>query len=347
MTRLSAGGMAVVYRAYQSGVDRYVALKVLPQYFARDSQLAGRFEQEARVLAKLQHPHILPLFDFGQARGYSYIVTPLIQSGSLAKRLQGQPLPLPQMVRIVNQVADALDYAHNRGLIHRDVKPSNILVDESGNYFLSDFGIAKLLEGSTQFTTTGGTIGTPKYMSPEQGLGLPLDRRSDIYSLGVILYEIATGRVPFNAETPMALMGQHIYAPLPTPRLLNPALPQAIEDVILKALAKNPEDRYATTKEMAQALQAAVPGVTAGIAPGGEIPSNDTASTVELSAPLELPALRARIPIELRRPQPASRPSIFNVRIFAASGLVLLVGLVGWWLIQSQDGSGKQIATQT
>lgn len=259
---LGQGGMAAVYKAYQANMDRYVALKILPRHLANDPTFVGRFEQEAKVLARLQHPHILPVHDFGEADGYTYIVMPFVQSGTLTTLLQGKPLSLSQICRIITQIGDALDYAHSHHIIHRDVKPSNVLVDERGNCLLTDFGIAKIMEGTVQFTTTGGIIGTPAYMSPEQGLGEKVDHRSDIYALGVILYEMATGRVPYTAETPMAVMVKHIHDPLPLPHHLNPTLPEAVERIILKALAKQPADRYKTMRDMVQALQKGIPAST-------------------------------------------------------------------------------------
>ena len=256
---LGQGGMAAVYKAYQPGMDRFVALKILPRQLATDPQFSGRFKQEAKVIAKLQHPHILPVYDFGEAGGYTYLVMPLIETGTLANLVRDRSLSLQQIRSVISQVGDALDYAHSRGLVHRDVKPSNVLIDERGNCLLADFGIAKIVEGSAKFTASGGILGTPAYMSPEQGMGLPADRRSDIYSLGVILYELTTGRVPFEAETPIAVMIKHIYDALPPPRALNPALPEAVEQVIQKSLAKKPEDRFATAAEMVQALQEAIP----------------------------------------------------------------------------------------
>jgi len=255
------GGMAAVYKAYQAGVDRYVALKVLPKHLSEEAEFIGRFKQEAQVLAGLQHPHILPVFDFGEEDGYTYIVMPLIEAGTLAEKLQGQPLPLDQVERIIAQIGDALDYAHSKGLIHRDIKPSNILLDERGNCLLTDFGIAKLYEATAKFTKTGGLIGTPSYMSPEQGSGERVDQRTDIYSLGVVLYEMVTGRVPFRAETPVAVVLKHMQAPLPPPRTLNPSLPEAVERVVLKAMAKSPGERFGTAGQMVEAFQAAASGV--------------------------------------------------------------------------------------
>ncbi|HEU0295978.1 MAG TPA: protein kinase [Anaerolineales bacterium] len=258
VTALGEGGMAAVYKAYQPSMDRYVALKVLPRHFASDPQFTSRFQQEARILARLQHPHILQVFDFGESDGYTYIVMPFVESGTLTDLMQGQPLALAQIRKIISQIGDALDYAHQRGLIHRDVKPSNVLMDQRGNCLLTDFGLAKIIEGSIQLTTSGMILGTPAYMSPEQGLGQPIDWRSDIYSLGVILYQMATGRIPYQAETPLAIVHKHIYDPLPMPHTLNEALPEALERVILKALAKKPEDRFGNASEMVNALQAAI-----------------------------------------------------------------------------------------
>lgn len=256
---LGEGGMAAVYKAYQPGMDRYVALKILPQQLAKDPQFVNRFRQEARVIAGLQHPHILPIHDFGEAEGYTYIVMPFVESGTLTDLFTGKPLALRQIRSIISQVGDALDYAHSRGIVHRDVKPSNILVDARGNCLLTDFGIAKMLEGPTLHTLTGGVLGTPAYMSPEQGMGEKVDGRSDIYALGVILYEMATGRVPFSAETPVAVVIKHIHDPLSPPSVFNPNLHEALERVILKAMAKRPDDRFATAGDMVRALQAAIP----------------------------------------------------------------------------------------
>jgi predicted Ser/Thr protein kinase len=255
---LGEGGMAAVYKAYQANMDRYVALKVLPRHFASDPQFVARFEQEAKVLAKLRHPHILPVHDYGESDGYTYLVMPFIESGALINLLRGEPLPLSKIEKFIHQVGDALDYAHSQGIIHRDVKPSNVLVDERENCMLVDFGIAKIVEGTANLTQTGGILGTPAYMSPEQGRGEAVDHRIDIYALGVILYEMATGRVPFKAETPIAVLVKHMTDPLSPPRKVNPDLPPAVEQVILKAMAKNPADRFATAGELVAALSAAV-----------------------------------------------------------------------------------------
>jgi len=320
---LGEGGMAAVYKAYQPSVDRYVALKVLPRYFASDPQFVGRFEQEAKVIAKFQHPHILPVFDFGEADGYTYIVMPFVEGGTLADFLKGQPLSPAQIERVISQVGDALAYAHARGVVHRDVKPSNILIDPGGNCLLTDFGVAKIVEGTAQFTRTGGIVGTPAYMAPEQIQGHELDGRSDLYSLGIVLYEMAAGRPPYRAETPPAIFVKHLHDPLPLPRTLNPALPEGIERVILKALAKNREARYPTAGDLVQAVRTAV-GTATTTAERPEVPGQEVVETVVVDA---------RPPATTPVPAPAADASRqpANLKwILAIVGLVILVGVIGW-----------------
>jgi len=248
LNQVGQGGMATVYRAYHSAMDRYVAIKLLPRQLAESPEFTGRFRQEARTIARLEHAHILPVHDYGESDGYTYLVMRYLEAGTLKDRLQQAALPLPEVDRLFTQLADALDYAHAQGIVHRDVKPSNVLLDARLNVFLTDFGIAKLLQGDANFTSTGAMIGTPAYMSPEQALGQPVDQRSDIYSLGVILYEMVTGRVPFEADTPLAVILKHVNAPLPLPSSVKPGLPANIEKVLLKVLAKDPAERYATTE---------------------------------------------------------------------------------------------------
>ena len=255
--QIGVGGMATVYKAYQPGMDRYVAIKVLLRPLALDEQFAKRFQREARAIAKLEHPHILPVFDYGEAEGITYIAMRYVEAGTLKERMGRMPLALDEIARIIGQIGGALDYAHRMGVIHRDVKPSNVLIDDQGNTYLTDFGLARMMETSDQLTASGVGVGTPAYMSPEQGQGIKVDHRSDIYSLGIMLYEMITGRVPYEAETPMAVMLKHITEPLPLPRAIAPDVPEAIERVILKALVKNPDDRFQAASEMVQALELA------------------------------------------------------------------------------------------
>ena len=260
INQIGKGGMATVYKAYQPSVDRYVAVKVLPSQLAESKEFATRFQQEARIIAKLEHPHILPVFDYGESDGVSYFVMRYMDAGTLKeKMIEGRPLPLSDIDRLFTQLAEALSYAHSRGIIHRDLKPANVLIDSHGNVFLTDFGIAKLLESaSPRLTQTDAIMGTPAYISPEQAQGHPVDQRSDIYSLGIILYEMVTGSVPFTAETPLAVLFKHISDPLPPPSLVKPDIPPVIEQVLLKALAKDPRDRFATAAEFVAAWERAL-----------------------------------------------------------------------------------------
>ena len=255
---IGEGGMAAVYKAYEGRKDRYVALKILPQHFAQIAQFAARFQQEAQVIARLKHPNILPVYDSGEDDGYTYMAMPLVEGGTLTRLLRGRPFPPRQTLRVLTQIGGALDYAHSMGFVHRDVKPSNVMLDTDGNCLLMDFGLAKVLSGSIHLTRSGVKLGTPAYMSPEQGRGEKVDGRSDLYVLGVMLYEMATGRVPYDADTPIGVIFRHIEDPLPPPRTLNPAIPAPVARVIEKALAKRPDDRYQTAEEMLQALRAAL-----------------------------------------------------------------------------------------
>jgi len=259
LEHLGSGGMATVYKAYQPSLDRYVAVKVLPPYLAQTRGFAARFRREARAIARLNHPNILPVYDSGQEGELSYIVMRYVEGGTLQEML-GKPLPLDRVVELITQVGGALDYAHQEGIIHRDVKPSNVLMDKGEWALLSDFGLAKMVETSVKLTETGVGIGTPAYIAPELGKGEPADERSDIYSLGIMLYEMLTGRVPFEAQSPMAVVLDHISTPLPVPRSINPDIPEPVEQVLLKALAKDPADRFQRMGQMVTALQKAVAG---------------------------------------------------------------------------------------
>jgi len=325
---LGEGGMAAVFRAYQPGMERYVALKVLPRHFADDPEFSARFQREARILAQLQHPHILPVFDYGQVEGYSFIVMPFVPSGTLAESLQSRPLSLLRIRQVISQVGDALSYAHGRGLVHRDVKPSNVLIDESGNCLLTDFGLARMVEASVNLTAIGTIMGTPAYMSPEQGSGSKIDSRSDIYSLGIILYEMATGRVPYRAETPVAVVFMHTSAPLPLPRSVNPDLPEAVERVILKALARNPDDRYQTAEDLVAALKRAIPEtpmVTSKPKPPLRPRPIPVGGTPTLVAPVEGPPGEAIAPLVPKRRLPgwAWALAVVLLGLMAAGGIFL------------------------
>ena len=255
---LGRGGMARVYRAYHPQLDRYVALKVLRADLLDDDAFFDRFRREARAVAALRHPHIVQVFDYDLEDGISYMVLELLDGDSLKTRLddyrvRGEWMPLGEAVRVLVEVLDGLGYAHSEGMIHRDVKPGNILLTKGGRAVIADFGIAQIV-GVTSHTVPGALLGTMRYMAPEQGLKGKSDTRSDIYSLGVVFYEMLTQRAPFEADTPAAVLMKHAHDPLPLPRQINPAIPEPFERVVLKALAKDPEDRYQSAGAMAQAL---------------------------------------------------------------------------------------------
>ena len=253
--RIGAGGMATVFKAYQPVLDRYVAVKVLPDYHARDPIFKERFLREARAVAKLDHPNIVQIYLFGEEENITYIVMQYVDGGTLKDRLkQSGALPAAEALKFVIQAAEGLGAAHAQGIIHRDVKPANMLLRRDGHLLLSDFGIVKILEGTTNLTRVGTGIGTPQYMSPEQGTGQPVDASSDIYSLGIVLFHCLTGRVPFSADSPLTITVKHLNEPLPIAFLRHAGVPQPVEQVILKMTAKMPADRYQTTAEVSSEL---------------------------------------------------------------------------------------------
>lgn len=259
---LGRGGMAEVYKAYQESLDRYVAIKVMHSFLADEEDFLNRFQREARSMASLNHRNIVKVYDFDVQDGTYYIVMEYLGGGTLKNQLEimarrRERLPLANTVKIVLEIADALAYAHARGMIHRDIKPGNIMLNEQGEAVLTDFGIAKILSGPS-FTATGAMIGTPAYMAPEQGLGGSGDERSDLYALGVLFFQMASGQLPYDADTPLAIILKHVNDPVPDIRPMNTDLPPDIQAVILKAMAKDPEVRYQTAEEMAADLRGAV-----------------------------------------------------------------------------------------
>jgi len=298
---LGEGGMASVYKAYQPRMDRYVALKVLPRYFSQNPEFVSRFSLEARVIAKLEHLHILPVYDFGESDGFTYLAMRLLEGGSLSDLLREHgKLPLPEINRIIAQVGGALDYAHQQGVIHRDIKPENVLTDAFDNCLLTDFGIAKMIEATAHLTHTGGILGTPSYISPEQGTGKPIDHRSDIYSLGIVLYRMTVGDLPYKADNPMGIVFKHCYEPIPLPCESAPDMPESLERVILKALAKEPDERYSTVGEMVGALQEVV-GASAVSEPVQERVETSPVAPIEKSEPPPPEPLESEKPATARK----------------------------------------------
>ena len=257
LEQIGRGGMASVYKAHDLIEEQTVAIKVLSPQLAMVPNFRTRFEREAEVLRGLKHPNIVPILDYGEEGGLAYIVMPFMEVGTLSDCLDSGRLTLKQSVRIIDQVTSALQYAHETGVIHRDVKPSNILIDESGNAWLSDFGFAHVHDATVSLTGSA-LIGTPAYMAPEIVTGKPVSPFSDQYSLAVVVFHLSTGRLPYDGETPMAIALSHVNKPLPRPRKVNPEVPRSIEVVLLKALAKDPSHRYGTIADFNRALQQAV-----------------------------------------------------------------------------------------
>ena len=260
---LGQGGMARVYRARQENLDREVAVKVLPPWFAADRNFVDRFNLEARLVARLTHPNIVTVHDASEQNGHLFIVMQLVDGGTLKYRMdqlqtKGQTLDAFEAKRIFTQLASALSYAHDNGIIHRDVKPVNVLMDNLGRPILSDFGIAKVLAGTKELTRHGAGVGTPEYMSPEQCQGGPVDGRADIYALGIMLFEALTGRLPFLGDNYPALAHSHIYEMPPHPSMVNSNIDPAVAQVVLTALMKNPQQRYQRASDMAEALERAI-----------------------------------------------------------------------------------------
>jgi hypothetical protein len=256
---LGYGGMATVYRARQESLDRTVAIKILSDNLAASSEFMERFRREARTAANLHHPNVITVHDFGEdERGVPYLVLEYIGGPTLADMMD-TGLDDDRIPDLLDQVAAGLDYAHARGVIHRDIKPGNVLMTEDGRAVLADFGLAWLLQGA-QLTMTGGVIGTPEYMSPEQASGEPFDHRSDVYALGVMLYEMLVGERPFVADTPIGVLLQHLQDPAPSVLIARPDLPLAVGDVLDKVLVKSPADRYSSAGELARAFRDAFSG---------------------------------------------------------------------------------------
>ncbi len=261
---LGRGGMAQVYKAYHPQLDRHVAVKVLRSDLVEHDEFLARFKREAHAVSGLRHPNIVQVFDFDVQDEMYYMVMELLEGDTLRARLnnfriQGERMPIPEILRIVSEVLGGLGYAHKEGIIHRDIKPANIMLTRRGQAVLTDFGIAQIV-GSTQYTVSGALMGTLNYMAPEQGFKGTCDERSDIYSLGIVFYEMLTGYTPFDADTPLAILMKHLNDPLPLPSQVDPKIPRDLEQIILKALAKDPNDRFQSAAEMLTAIQRILDG---------------------------------------------------------------------------------------
>ena len=264
--RLGKGGMATVYKAYQPGVERVVAVKVLHKHLAADPDFVERFHREARAAGQLLHMNLVRLIDFDIEGDQHYMIMDYIQGGTLAAYMKkNAPLPTESVLAIMAQLTDALGYAHELGMIHRDIKPANIMFmdKEATHIVLTDFGLARIL-AEDGMTVTGQMIGTPAYMSLEAIRGEKVDKRTDIYSLGVVLYEMLSARTPYTADTPYKMILQQLHDPLPSLRQFNPDVPEVVEKVVMKALAKEPADRFQSAEEFNSAIQQAEAALNAG-----------------------------------------------------------------------------------
>ena len=309
-SELGRGGMATVFHAYDPSFERDVAIKVLPPGFLHDPQLRTRFEREAKMIASLEHPSIVPVYDFGDEEGQPYIVMRYMSGGSLAERLAQGALSLEETARIISRLAQALDAAHARGIIHRDLKPGNVLFDQYGNAFLSDFGIARISQQEGATLTGSAIVGTPTYMSPEQVQGdKTIDQRSDIYALGVMVYQMLIGKAPYHADTPAKVMLMHLLEPVPHILDTKADLPEGCDRIIRRAMAKDPDDRYATSGELSRDLENISRNIPAKPAP--EKPALDAtlvaSATIAATPP---PVSRAQPAVEtvVARPKPAPQP---------------------------------------
>lgn len=309
-SELGRGGMATVYRAFDPSFDREVAIKVLPREMLHDPQFRSRFEREIKLVASLEHPSIVPVYDVGDVDGQPYFVMRYMPGGSLSDLIAKGNFTVQDTALVIEKIAQGLAYAHRKGIIHRDLKPDNILFDDNGDPFISDFGVAKLTE-STSSLTGSGVIGTPAYMSPEQAQGGEIDGRSDVYGLGVIVYQMLSGHQPYSADTPMGVVVKHITEPVPEILKILPELPAEVDEVIKTAMAKEKIKRYGTTIDLAKALNK--------VAFGHE--GNLTNSTMN--------GVTARLKGQTK---PISRGQTG----FIVAGVILLIAVIGFFLLRNQ-----------
>lgn len=357
--QVGAGAQATVYRGYQPTMGRYVAIKILPRHFAADPTFAERFHREARLIARLEHAHILPVYDYGEDEGIAYLVMRYLEAGTLRSIMTARQLPLSEITHVLCQVASALDYAHRQGVVHRDVKPANIMIDREGNAYLTDFGVAKIVSGVSGLTASG-TIGTPAYMAPEQGMSGRIDGRSDLYALGVLFYQLVTGALPFDSDTPVAVILMHINDPVPPVVEKLPDLPEGIEAFMQKAMAKDPDERFQTGSEFCDALSEMVGVSGAQVVPtelraGAEVAISTMIQQREAAPEPEAAPARA--------PRTRRRGLLWGVGALAAVAIAAAVAIFGFDVlgrsaeegaseappaeVEAGDGSGEEVAPPT
>ncbi|MFN8414475.1 MAG: serine/threonine-protein kinase [Anaerolineales bacterium] len=321
-SELGRGGMATVYHGFDPRFDREVAIKVLPREMLHDPQFRSRFERELKIVAALEHPSIVPVYDVGEENGQPYFVMRYMGGGSLALEIEKGKFSLQDAARIVEKIAQGLAYAHKKGVVHRDLKPDNILFDNTGVPFISDFGVAKLSESTGSLTGTG-VIGTPAYMSPEQAQGLDVDGRSDVYGLGVIVYQMLSGHQPYTADTPMGVVLKHLTQPVPEILSMVPDLSKEVDQIIKTSMAKDRKDRYATALDLAKALNVAAFGTEGNVTIGGNATGVRSGVFPATAAPTKTSS--------------ASITTIPNKTTkFMVAGVVLIVVLAGFFLLRNQ-----------
>ncbi|HYL20841.1 MAG TPA: protein kinase [Gemmatimonadales bacterium] len=338
---LGKGGMGAVFLAHDLTLEREVAIKVLPPDVAQDEQVVRRFQQEAKTAAKLDHPNIIPIYRVESEGGLNYFVMKYISGTSLEDLLEKkEPLAVPEIQRILWEAACALGHAHQRGVVHRDVKPANIMFDHDGRVMLTDFGISKALQAATGFTATGMIIGTPHYMSPEQGKGAPVDGRADQYSLGVVGYRMITAELPFSGDSVHTIIYKHIYEAPPLASAKRPGIPGSLTVAISRALSKEPEQRFATMEEFATAVWPEQPVATPAKGRSAARPrpraTADAPTEITGAPTTPLPGVNERKPPRAR-PAPKRRS-----RAPAVAAVVVVAGGLGAYLLLGRTGSGER-----
>ena len=320
--QVGRGGMATVFKAYQAALERNVAIKVLPEFLAEEPDFRERFRREAVAIAKLRHPGILSVFDHGEFEGQQYIVTEYVEGGTFQQMLAGKPISIQQTLAVLQPIAAAIDYAHERGVLHRDIKPSNILITKEGAPVLGDFGLARMMTSGERLTRLDTVVGTPEYMSPEQCAGKETGPASDRYSFGVVAFEALTGHVPYQAETPAAVMIAQMQSPLPDPRVANPALSESVERALLRALSKDPEQRFPSCSAFVRALAATDTPLSE---PRAEAPAAAPPPTIA-AAPVATPVAAA----SAAAASAGARPLRGRTPLLVGAGvLVVLLALAG------------------
>ena len=327
LRQVGHGGMATVYLARQRSMNRSVALKFLPSVFLNDEAYLQRFEREVKIVSQLEHRNIVPVYDFGKFEDQPYIAMRFMGAGTVETLLAEGRIPLPRVLSIVRQVASALDYAHRKGIIHRDLKPSNILLDDGGGAFITDFGIARILSEGGGVITTQGVVGTPSYMSPEQARAEPLDGRSDVYALGVTLFELVSGVRPFQSDTPYSIAVMQVTMPPPSPRLFAPDISAALEKVVMRALRKSRDERFQSAGELAEALRLALESQNSP-RPVADAPTAETLAAPSDGEPAASPPTEPLLPSARRSPANRRRQMWLGAVAGAAIGCCLLAILL-------------------